>query len=193
VPYFDSLLEEHPENRMELPWTSSKAFVILLHWLDNGSLPPLNNRVAMQSMAGMWNWDAYDAYCLANRLALVHFADQLMDTLRAAEARAGTYPDLDTLRITFQKCWTISGTAMRRYLIDCLHRVILEYNEGGAPAIPWEDLCEALTESDELRTAVEKAMRRQAGKRVPEPRTAPNCTYHQHYPGLKCQNRDGFK
>jgi hypothetical protein len=193
VPYFDSLLEEHPGNRMELPWTSSKAFFILFHWLDNGSLPPLNNRVAMQSMAGMWNWDAYDAYCLANRLALVHFADRLMDTLRAAEARAGTYPDLDTLRITFQKCWTISGTAMRRYLIDCLQRVILEYNEGGAPAIPWEDLCMALAESDELRTAVEKAMRRQAGKRVPEPRTAPNCTYHQHYPGLKCQNRDGFK
>jgi hypothetical protein len=97
VPLFDSLLEENPENKMELSWASSKAFPILLHWLEDGSLPPLNNTVAMQSMAGIWNWDAYDAYCLANRLALGKFADRIMDTLRAAEARAGAYPDLDAV------------------------------------------------------------------------------------------------
>jgi hypothetical protein len=116
-----------------------------------------------------------------------------MDTLRAAEARANVYPDLDTVRITFQNCWTNSGAPMRRYLVDCLHRVIVEYNEGGAPSIFREDLCTALGESDELRSAVEKQMRGQAGRRVPEPRTASNCFYHQHYPGLKCSNKEGVK
>jgi hypothetical protein len=193
VPEFDSRLEENPENKMELPWLSSNSFRILLHWLDNGSLPPLHNTVAMQSMAGTWNWDAYDAYYLANRLALGHFADRIMDTLRAAEARADVYPDLDTARITFQNCWTNSGAAMRRYLVDCLHRIIVEYNDGGAPAIPWEDLSKGFTEGDELRLAVEKQIWGQRGRRVPEPRTAPNCFYHQHYPGLKCPNKEGIK
>jgi hypothetical protein len=147
----------------------------------------------MQHRAGIWNWDAYEAYCLANRLELVQLQDRIMDTLRAAEVRAGAYPDLETLQITFVKCGTKTGNAMRRYLVDWLHWMILQYNEGGSPVASWGDIHKELEECNDLRLAVEKRMRGQAGREVPQPREAPNCTYHHHHPYPKCPYKKDFK
>ncbi|TVY93102.1 hypothetical protein LAWI1_G001595 [Lachnellula willkommii] len=192
IPYFEKMFkggfQEATTNEARFPEDNPESFDLLLGWVYEGSLPPLEylpNKSEGDIIVVPWN--CRELYALCDKLCIPELMDKVMDMYRKFNLDSNTSPSIKSIEGIYSI--TSFGSVFRRYVATSFSRAITTRTEES-----WkiEELAELMVKVPDLARDVARIMR-EAGGKVEDPRKKPNCDFHTHQKDIPCPWETGKK
>ncbi|KUJ07195.1 uncharacterized protein LY89DRAFT_601881 [Mollisia scopiformis] len=191
LPYFDKMLnsgfKEGTENRVNLPEDDPDSFDLLMVWVYNDTLPPLEWNKSISGFTKTSNWHAFNLYALADKLCLEILMDQIASSYISATLALDALPGPNYLGTIFQ---TLPGhTAFRKYAASCLHYILHGLPKSPELMSTWpvEKLNLIMVANPNLTMEyLQLVQQHPLDTPVPDPRLPPYCKFHRHAADAPC-------
>ncbi|PQE23545.1 BTB POZ domain-containing protein [Rutstroemia sp. NJR-2017a BVV2] len=180
LPYFAKMFnggfKEGQDLKASFPEDTPQSFDVLLGWIYFGKI----RRISTKAAPKLEVWDAFDVYCLGDKLCIQEFMDSVIDIYINWLATSRIILRPEEISDGFEKI--PRGSPFQRLLCHMLHFTVTAYRFANLFEIfPIQDVHKVLGSNEDLRLdLLNRMMLHPPGTIVEDPRKLEKCKFHQH-------------